>query len=71
MIVTAEGQVKVLDFELRTTEPPPIRMARSYQETALTEAGVVMGSVAYMSPEQAGAKPMDHRRTSSSGRGAV
>jgi eukaryotic-like serine/threonine-protein kinase len=55
VIVTQESQVKVLDFGLaKLTEPG------TAAET-LTEAGTVMGTVAYMSPEQASARPLDHR----------
>ena len=55
VIVTQESQVKVLDFGLaKLTEPD------TAAET-LTEAGTVMGTVAYMSPEQASARPLDHR----------
>ena len=55
LIVTQESQVKILDFGLaKLTEPD------TAAET-LTEAGTVMGTVAYMSPEQASARPLDHR----------
>ena len=54
VIVTQESQVKVLDFGLaKLTEPD------AAAET-LTEAGTVVGTVAYMSPEQASARPLDH-----------
>jgi serine/threonine protein kinase len=62
-IVTAEGQVKVLDFGLaKLTEPAPGPDDETRtREPALTETGMVMGTVAYMSPEQASAKRLDHR----------
>jgi len=63
MIVTTEGQVKILDFGLaKLVERAPNPEGETQtQEAALTEAGTVMGTVAYMSPEQASAKPLDHR----------
>ena len=63
VIVTSESQVKILDFGLAKL----VERAHSAegetqtQETSLTEAGTVMGTVAYMSPEQASARPLDHR----------
>jgi serine/threonine-protein kinase len=50
------GQVKVLDFGLA-------RLREGGGSIALTAAGVVMGTWAYMSPEQARSKPdlIDHR----------
>ncbi len=63
--ITPEGKVKVLDFGLaKATEATP--PAGSGAETAtitaeMTRAGVVLGTAAYMSPEQACGKPTDRR----------
>ncbi|MGH9659078.1 MAG: serine/threonine-protein kinase, partial [Bryobacteraceae bacterium] len=57
IILTARGQVKVLDFGLAKIARP----ASDETETAATQAGLVMGTVQYMSPEQALGRDVDHR----------
>jgi serine/threonine protein kinase len=63
--ISSEGKLKILDFGL----------ARSYMDehgsgtdlqhsptlTGMTQAGVILGTAAYMSPEQARGKRADHR----------
>jgi TolB-like protein/Tfp pilus assembly protein PilF len=57
---TREGTVKILDFGLAKRTRPGT--AGSSAATAgLTEPGVVLGSVGYMSPEQVRGLPADHR----------
>src|SRR5262249_38856541 len=54
----ANGQVKILDFGLaRLASPDPLGPTAAY----LTEAGRVMGTVGYMSPEQASGEVSDSR----------
>src|SRR5579864_3340964 len=58
LMLTPRSHVKVLDFGLAKLENPP----RSNQETQLlTSAGLVLGTVEYMSPEQALGRDVDHR----------
>ncbi len=50
VMVTGEGRVKILDFGIA-----------KLADARLTRSGMVLGTFAYMSPEQAGAERVDHR----------
>jgi TolB-like protein len=60
VMVTHEGRVKILDFGLAKDVS-----AQSFGDATLTSAqtqiGVVMGTPAYMSPEQISGRALDHR----------
>ncbi|MBS1826328.1 MAG: protein kinase [Acidobacteria bacterium] len=60
IMVTREGRVKILDFGLaKQTDSAP--QPDSATRKALSEPGMVMGTVAYMSPEQARGQAADAR----------
>src|SRR3990172_627408 len=63
--VTAEGMVKVLDFGLAkalSDDPTDVDMSNSPTlSMAATRQGVILGTAAYMSPEQAKGKVADRR----------
>jgi serine/threonine protein kinase len=61
--LTAEGQVKVLDFGLAKAQESAAGSAEDSPTLTVspTRAGVILGTAAYMSPEQASGKPVDKR----------
>ena len=65
LFITARGDAKVLDFGLAKlrTEPGDLDSALPTEmaEESLTTAGSTMGTVAYMSPEQARGEELDGR----------
>src|SRR5262249_8331531 len=68
VILTRDGRLKILDFGLAKQLPKWTAQSGAHTNmpteapgSAHTEAGVVMGTVGYMSPEQVRGEPADHR----------
>jgi serine/threonine protein kinase len=51
IFVTYEGEIKIVDFGI----------AKAASQSTITQFGMIKGKVAYMSPEQASGRPIDHR----------
>jgi Tol biopolymer transport system component len=64
LMITRDGYVKILDFGLAKLARADFEVSREAGHptvTRRTEAGTILGTVGYMSPEQASGEPADFR----------
>ncbi len=61
VMIRPDGLVKVLDFGLAKMTPSQLEAESPLLERLSTQSGIVMGTAAYMSPEQARGQDLDQR----------
>ncbi|HVN21488.1 MAG TPA: WD40 repeat domain-containing serine/threonine protein kinase [Dongiaceae bacterium] len=61
LFLTNDDRIKILDFGVAKLQPHPEENRSVENLTTITKHGAVIGTVAYMSPEQLRGKVVDHR----------
>jgi TolB-like protein/Tfp pilus assembly protein PilF/tRNA A-37 threonylcarbamoyl transferase component Bud32 len=61
IIISEEGRIKLLDFGLAKLIEPSVPASEAETATLRTVPGVIVGTAAYMSPEQAEGRELDAR----------
>ncbi len=61
LFLTTDGRVKILDFGVAKLQAPVADDRSIESMTTVTKHGAMIGTVAYMSPEQLRGKAVDHR----------
>src|SRR5579862_3149678 len=61
LFITNDDRIKILDFGVAKLQLDPEENRSIESLTTVTKHGAVIGTVAYMSPEQLRGKPVDHR----------
>jgi eukaryotic-like serine/threonine-protein kinase len=61
VMVGKDGRIKILDFGLAKLAVHGGGAESSAERSSTTEEGYILGTISYMSPEQAEGRPIDHR----------